>query len=216
MKPPKFKFIVALSFLFLLQLAHGQSKFGLKVGSGFINAPSSSTMFSEDGKYYDAKIDFIGNSNKKSIGLFMVKDFNLLFAEFDAIYSVQSSEFAVELFNEEGLGVSKEILQENNFELSVVGGINLGNFDLGVGPIFRHNLERSSNFDKYEFIRQTYRKIDAGFQASFAYTFKLLRIQFKIEDMFAKAGEFIVFENATANKLNSKQRFFSLGIGVGF
>ena len=208
--------ILILSIICCSTSIQTQTKFGVKAGVSTFGSNVSMYKFSQDGIRYTADIHFIGNTNKKSIGVFWVKDFDFLFLQVDALYGAYQSQFLVDLLSQNRDNGTLDYFDVKVVDLSILAGYNFGSFDIGVGPVFHNRIEVATSFSEYDFFEEKGKRLSAGFQLSAAYTKGPFRFQVKCEDYFSKPGEFLGFTNGAKNKFSKRLHAFSFEVGMGF
>jgi len=210
------KAMLLLLLLALSSYGRSQTKFGVKSAYGIFKASPSHIMYSNDGLYYSEKIQFIENRNATSLGLFFVKDFDFLFFQIDALYTKYDALYGVQFLLESSQPEQFELEKFRNIDFSIIAGYNWNKFDVGVGPVFHRRMDMESGMSKYDFFRDKSSNLSAGFQFSVGYTIGPLKAEIRWEDMFAKAGDHIGFQNRQRNKFSSPQSLIQFQIGLGF
>ncbi len=193
-----------------------QSKFGIKASYEIYQSHPSSVEYSEDGFVYHNRINFIETQNGQALGLFYNKQFDFLFFQIDILYNRYQSIYKIDFLQESGVGPEFATEKFRNIDLALVAGYRFKNFDISIGPVMHRKMDFESQLSKFSFFTDRSKTLNMGFQFGLGYTWGPLRIETRIEDMFAKPGSHIGLNQGHPNKLNKKQNIIKLQFGIGF
>lgn len=220
--------VLSIVFACIFISAHAQTKIGIKTALGFKLDTPVSVLHSSDNLMYTDRVDFLGESNTKSLGLFVRKQADFLFIEADVMYSSYQSQFSIQDLSRTGSGISDipgQILNEgvtttytdtySNVDFSLLAGYTRNNFDFGVGPIFHRTVALDSELAEVEGYASTRKILDPGFQFKIGYNLGPLNIGVKYEDYFLKAGDHFTLDTKKL-KLNSGLNALKLELAIGF
>ena len=196
------KTFLTIIFAFVFITAQSQSRVGIKTSLGFKLNSSESVLHSSDNIMYTDRVEFIGESTTKSLGLFVRKQADFIFLEADVMYSTYQSRFSIQDLSQFGGGIRDipgEFLNTDepvtytdtyhNIDFSLLAGYTRNNFDFGVGPIFHRTISIDSELAQLKGYASTRKILDPGFQFKIGYNLGPLNIGVKYEDYFLKAGD---------------------------
>lgn len=210
------KNFLSITLLIVASLGvNAQGQFGVRVSAGQVLASEAQDMVIVDGVRISHNIQFIDFTPTRSIGFFARKQFGFLFAQSDMSISSYKSNFEVQSYIDDNIPNSIATETHTNLDLSVIGGINIKNWNIGVGPVFHKTLDFDSELYSYEFYTEKRRNLNAGFQAMIAYSLGPVTIDVRYEDMFSNVGEHI-YLGSNKSKFKSDMNAISIGLGIGF
>ena len=209
--------LAALALLLLIACnVEAQTKFGVKSTYGIFSTKTSNTLVSTNGISYSEDLRFISNSNSKSLGVFFIKDFKPLFIQTDLLYTSYNSKYMVQQFSESIIPDQMEYERFKNFDLSIIAGLTINCFKIGVGPVFHKNLDLETDLSKYNFFINNLQSLTAGFQLSIGYILGPLHLEIRAEDMFSQVGDHFKLPRGQKNKFDNKQSLFQFQVGLAF
>jgi len=222
------KTFLTIIFAFAFITLQSQSRIGIKTSLGFKLNNSESVLHSSDNIRYTDRVEFLGESTTKSLGLFVRKQSDFIFLEADVMYSTYQSSFSIQDLNQFGSGISDipgEFINTNelttytdtyhNIDFSLLAGYTRNNFDFGVGPIFHRTISIDSELAQLEGYASTRKILDPGFQFKIGYNLGPLNIGVKYEDYFLKAGDHFTLDTKKL-KFNSGLNAIKLELAYGF
>ncbi len=223
--------LVFLTFLGLLftQQSFSQTRFGVKTGYTNYLTKSASALHSADNLTYSHRVDYLGQSNSKTVGLYYRKQFNFLFTEVSLNYTSFNRSFKLYEFEdfenpfsqpattggpEEFTGLTyREFYQ--NLDISIIGGYQRNNLSIGVGPVLHRSVSHDSQLSQLDFYKSTKKPLDVGFQFVVGYSLGPMQFNLNFENLFLKAGDHFTLHNSDL-KINQSINAIKFEVGIGF
>lgn len=219
---------LSIIFVFVFITVQSQSRIGIKTSLGFKLNSSESVLHSSDNIMYTDRIEFLGETTTKSLGLFLRKQSDFIFIEADVMYSTYQSRFSIQDLSRSGTGISDipgEFLNieepetytdtYHNIDFSLLAGYTRNNFDFGVGPIFHRTIVLDSELAQLEGYASSRKILDPGFQFKIGYNLGPFNIGVKYEDYFLKTGDHFTLDTKKL-KFNSGLNALKLELAIGF
>ncbi len=211
-----FKNLLSITLFLLTALSiNAQGQFGVRVSAGQVLASDAQDMVIIDGIRVSHNLKFIDFTPTRSVGFFARKQFGFLFAQSDVSVSSFKSNFEVQSYIDDDIPNTTATETHTNLDLSIIGGINIKNWIIGVGPVFHKTLDFDSDLYNYEFYSASKRNLNAGFQAMIGYAIGPVTIDVRYEDMFSNVGDHI-YLGSNKSKFKSDMNAISIGLGIGF
>lgn len=211
-----FKNLLSITLFLVSALSiNAQGQFGVRVSAGQTLASEAQDMVIVNGVSISHDLKFIDFTPTRSIGFFAKKQFGFLFAQSDVSLSSYKTNFEVQSYIDDNVPNDTAEETNTNIDLSVIGGVSIKNWSIGVGPVFHKTLDFDSDLYNYEFYSENKRNLNAGFQAMVAYSIGPVTIDVRYEDMFSNVGDHIYLEN-NKSKFKSDMNAISIGLGIGF
>jgi hypothetical protein len=224
--------IIVMAVILLLSVgSNAQTKIGIKTSFTKSLTENVSVMHSSNGLQYTDVVSFEGQSDFLSYGLYYRRDFDFLFLEADILFSSFDRQYSIlALDGGEGAGVAEQPGTDNpridsqpvsfnqgfrNIDLSLIAGYRLGNFDIGVGPIFHRTISLDSQLAEVEGFRDARKFVDAGFQFKLGYNIGPINLGVKYEDLFLRAGDQFRLDNNRLS-LDSPLDALRFEVAIGF
>jgi len=205
--------VLVLVMLFISGSLSAQSGVGIKLSAGKINAKETTSPISSDGMTISHNLSYQSHAPYTNLGVYAHRRFEFLFVQSELSYSQFTTSYEVRSNIDDVNPVTEIEEKQKSIELQVIGGVQINNIRIGVGPVFRKSVGFDSPLSEFEFYEENKKSISGGFQLMAGYDFGLLNIQLKYEDMFNKVGEHI-YSGSSKTKLNSNMSLISLGIGI--
>ncbi len=170
-----------------------QSKYGIKLSTGFITTGKESTLLIDEAEFISQKIEFTQASPQFSAGLWAQKKFGWLYADGQVSYTTYGMQY--DLSGAEGDKIIMQSLKEkfHYADIQVMGGISTNGFRLGVGPVAHILLKQDSDLVGLPNFNEKARKISYGFSGTVGYDFNRFSLDIRYDKAFRTIGDHMYY-----------------------
>ncbi len=195
-------------------VAFNQAEFGIRIGSPTFSSAQVSDNYLDpvSDNYYN--LHYISTNGGPTYGLAVYDEFEYLWFMGEASFQQTKVHYQITDLRTYERSAEKLVESYANLNFHISAGYRKGIFKLGVGPIFRYNLDRSTNLALYdEFIPREI-KLAKGFQFIVGCVlFDHIHVDIKRELSFYASGDDYNFITKPIN-LNSHPHTWSVNVGV--
>jgi len=162
-----------LAMLCLASIATAQTTFGIKTFYGMSYTDEISEEFVESSLTKVLQLSYVSSEPRKGIGVTMLNQNEKVFVMSEVAYMSSGQTFAVQAYGTSGTLLDPATIYRNtstSLRGSVMAGVNLKKFKLGVGPEIAYKLSEEEALSTFtNALEYTSRKYNTGFNFLLGY-----------------------------------------------
>ena len=187
---------------------------GPKISSGYIITPQEHSLVGNENDYVVHDIMYRNSSPMFSGGIFAQKHAGFLFYQSSLTYTYFKTNYDVTSYDNRNFS---PVMSEkfHYIDWHVTGGLLIGNFRLGVGPVIHFLGGYKSDLEIIPEYNNRIKKTTFGFTSGVGYNFGNIFIDVKYENSFRTIGDHIYYGPRKSSFKGSPNNF-SLHVGYGF
>jgi len=200
--------------LFIAVSAQAQWKIGPKASFGTVTLKSSQIQVMPTTDYLTYDFVYMGNQSVRSLGFMAFNDIGPIYLQAEILATQYDLEFSVFDYKSND-GAQYYTEKHYILELPVAAGVNIGNFKLGLGPVFEFNIDHDSELSSMESYVPIERSAEFGFQWMAGYRYSIFHFDLRYVNKFNSLVDSFKF-GYDEFKYNKSADRFTLSVGMAF
>lgn len=202
------------AFIFSVSLS-AQWSVGPKMSYGVIAQKSESFRIFPNSDHGAYDLSYEGSSAVNSIGFMAYRNLGPAFLQAEVLATKYSLNFRMDNYRK--LDTASPLYSETHYliEVPFVAGLKLENYKFGLGPVVEYNVEKESNFEKFDYYQDKSDKVEFGFQWLVGYNVGVFHFDVKYVNKFHSISDGFQFGDDEM-KLKKSANRISLSVGVAF